>query len=326
MLGLLAFCLCANQGAIAQAQAESGSHDVMRIENEFKLAVPSNLEDSVWQYLLARYDNNNFFLKELDPSFNTQFAEEFFVDQYFDDKAFRVMASMNGVRCRSRVVLSDPYSEKDGRDLIQLKFNEIGSDNNLNRGEYKYPVDDEALQLSNNNPQPLLRLAETAYRKEVIRRLKQHGIDAFSLYPTIRLEQMRRRAYVSKGAVPFATLTLDNVTALYEGQSRQFVELELELNEIGYTQSDSAGRAEMERINGLVKTDILNRFPAIKQDQTPKYNKAGLAFGIKAESIPAEEQGNAFSPYFWVAAISGLLLTLGLLWRKWNSQKPGTAR
>ncbi len=59
------------------------------------------------------------------------------------------------------------------------------------------------------------------------------------------------------------------------------VELEPELNEIPYTAADSAGRAFMENINQRIVEDILQKFPEIKRDLTPKYNKAFNYFDKK---------------------------------------------
>jgi hypothetical protein len=290
-LAIAALCALLPPVLSAQDGAQAGGHDVLRIENEIKLHVPAELKDSVWRYLSDRYANNNLFLKAIDESFNCQFAEEFFVDQYFDDKHFRAMAAGHGVRHRSRLVLSDPHSPKNERELIQVKVNDIDAEDDLSRGEYKYPLPGAALQTAYDHRQPLLRLVKTEYRQDLLQRLKQYGLNARGLYPTIRLEQLRKRVYVSRGIEPFATLTLDEVAAHYAGAQHQFVELELELNEIGFTESDAEARAEMQRINALMQSDLLERFPAITQDQTPKYNKAGLAFGIAPEAAPASSAG-----------------------------------
>jgi hypothetical protein len=52
------------------------------------------------------------------------------------------------------------------------------------------------------------------------------------------------------------------------------VELEPELNEIPYTQGDINSREAMQKINQKIMDDITNKFPYIKMDLTPKYNKA----------------------------------------------------
>jgi len=49
--------------------------------------------------------------------------------------------------------------------------------------------------------------------------------------------------------------------------------MELELNEIRYTQEDSIGRAHMDAVNEAIKEVLFDRFKNLTQDQTPKYNK-----------------------------------------------------
>ena len=39
------------------------------------LGVPNEIVDSVWNYLKARYDNDNLFLKEFDAGFSTKIAD-----------------------------------------------------------------------------------------------------------------------------------------------------------------------------------------------------------------------------------------------------------
>jgi hypothetical protein len=315
LLVIATLCALVPPGLSAQDEAKAGGHDVLRLENEIKLNVPAELKDSVWRYLSARYAGNSFFLKAIDESFNCQFAEELFVDQYFDDKHFRAMAAGHGVRHRSRLVLSDPHSTKNERELIQVKVNDIDADDDLSRGEYKYPLPSAALQTAYGQRQPLLRLVKTEYRQDLLQRLKQYGLNAHSLYPTIRLEQLRKRVYVSRGIEPFATLTLDEVAAHYDGAQHQFVELELELNEIGFTESDAEARAEMQRINALMQSDLLERFPAIVQDQTPKYNKAGLAFGIAPKVVPAAP-GDGAGAYYWLLGAALVLFFAIVIFRQ----------
>ena len=52
-----------------------------------------------------------------------------------------------------------------------------------------------------------------------------------------------------------------------------FTELELEVNEIRYTQAGFGERKRMQAFNNRVKEQIMERFPALSIDQTPKYNK-----------------------------------------------------
>jgi hypothetical protein len=68
------------------------------------------------------------------------------------------------------------------------------------------------------------------------------------------------------------TFTLDEVSSFYFPYT-SFVELELELNEIRYTDADIIEQESLEEMNAKAKQALFDRFDNLKQDQTPKYNK-----------------------------------------------------
>lgn len=317
-LTLLCLLACLPARVRAQSEFDAGGYDFMRVENEIKLVVPIAIQDQVWEYLQERYSPESPFLPSIDSTFKADFAIDLFMDQYFDTPGFELVQLSSGVRHRRRKVLTDPTSRKDGRELIQIKINGIG-ENVLNRGEYKYPVykpepGDEAKQYDDH---PFLGRVSPKHRSAVISRLAELKVDAASMAPTIEIKQMRKRVYILMGDQPFATLTLDIDTAYYEGESHPFTELEMELNEIAYTQSDSARREEMEAINAVFRKDLLTKFPEIKQDQTPKYNKAAAAFGIDpANGKYGKKSGSGMGPWLFGGIGLGVFAVLFLLYRK----------
>jgi len=72
------------------------------------------------------------------------------------------------------------------------------------------------------------------------------------------------------------TFTLDEVSSFYFPYSG-FVELELELNEIRYTDADYSEQQALEGMNAKAKQALFDRFDHLVQDQTPKYNKMHAA-------------------------------------------------
>jgi hypothetical protein len=213
------------------------------------------------------------------------------------------------VRHRSRVVLTDSESRKNGRELMQIKINHIDG-NALNRGEYKYPV--KHYKPGGNEEEydnhAFLGLVKRKHRVRIIDRLKDNGIDALKLEPSILITQLRKRVYVFRDTSAFATLTLDIDSAFYLGDEAQFTEMEMELNEIAYTMADSTERQRMEAINDLLRKDLLTHFPAIHQDQTPKYNKAAARFGIDPKN---GKYGKGRFPWRMALVIAGLVTLLG---------------
>jgi hypothetical protein len=286
----------------------AGDFNFLRIENEIKLTVPDEIVADVWEYLNNRYANENLYLKEIDSTFNSKFAEDIFTDQYFDNDNFDILKTQNGIRHRSRIVLRDAGNKKNGRQLMQLKVNHI-STNQLNRGEFKYPIKYYDTVEEEWDGHPFLGNVDRKYRTDLVERLQSYGVDALALHPTILCKALRQRVYLFRGLDPFATITLDHVTAHYEGDSAHFTEIEMELNEINYTESDTAERAKMEKINDDIKADLLHEFPSIVQDQTPKYNKSANLLGMDymPEAVDYKPRTDPSVCYYAIAAGSFLL-------------------
>ena len=76
------------------------------------------------------------------------------------------------------------------------------------------------------------------------------------------------------------TFTLDEVSSFHFPYAT-FVELELELNEIRYTDADFEEQQAMEKLNAETKDAIFAQFNNLVQDQTPKYNKMQAALPDK---------------------------------------------
>jgi hypothetical protein len=258
------------------------------VENEYKIDVPAGTADTLWAFLQRTFGNEHLFLRAFDTTFRSTTAMDRSLDQYFDDARMQLLRAGNGIRFRSRQVLSDTTDPKNGRRLVQVKINHMGA-NALDRGEFKYAVALAQPGIPNSGPldrHPFLGLVAPEQRAAITTRLKGYGIAADSLLPTILIEQWRRRIYVERGGTPFATLTVDSVHAHFGRHATGFVELELELNEKRYTGSDSAQRLDMERLNALVKDTIMRAFPALHQDQTPKYRKAYDRLGLNGFTRP----------------------------------------
>jgi hypothetical protein len=261
-----------NTSLLAQAEFDNG-YNSARIENEYKYSVPVEIYDSVWNYMKDNYGTKKLFLRKSDTSFVSSVSDEAFIDQYFDNKNFQLLSSQNGIRYRTRKVLSDTANRKNNRELMQIKINGIDS-NSLNRAEYKYPVKHYTSYDKGYESSPFLNLIKKTYREEIIKKLGQYKIDANSLKPFIVVGQNRKRVYIYKGQKAFSTITLDSVTATQNKDKVNFIEIEMELNEIAYTLANVQERKEMEKLNKTVMEDLMAKFPQIKQDQTPKYNKA----------------------------------------------------
>lgn len=298
----------------AQAPGTASHNGLMRVENEYKLHVPDAIADTLWRWLSWEFGPEHCVLRERDSSFTSKVATDRMVDQYFDDEKLRLLETGNSVRLRSRQVLTDTLDRKHGRRLMQVKINHV-DDNALNRGEYKFKPDTLTQDGANGalEAHRFFGSVLPSHRDSLRSILLRYGIVGDSLRPTALIDQLRRRIYISRDTVPFATLSLDAVTGTMGGRSCKFTELELELNENGYTNSDSAERMAMERVNAFIKDHVVGRWPEVRQDQRPKYGK--VWDGIMAKEI---EKLNAGLPrkefrFPWFKVISLTALLIGLI-------------
>ncbi len=265
---------------------------LMRVENEYKLYVPDTLADAVWEWLVSEFGPQGSAMRSIDSGFASKVATDRMVDQYFDNDRWQLLHSGNGVRLRSRQVLSDTTDRKHGRRLMQIKINRV-DDNALNRGEYKFKTDtliSDSASIDPRERHPFLGLVAPFHRDSILRVLRLYGVDGDSLHPTLLLDQMRRRIYLYRDTIAFATLSLDEITARFGDKQHYSHELELELNEIGYTNDDPTGRAEMEHISALIKERVVRQWPRLKQDQRPKYLKAWEAMMLPWDCATQEVQ------------------------------------
>lgn len=257
----------------------------LRIENEHKLTFPCDKTDLIWDYLKSRYANdpNQLYLNKISSGFSAIQSVEHFKDVYFDDSSLSLLNREGAVRRRYRLFPDNPSHRKHKRSLVQIKLRRE-SEQITNRSEIKFGVRKKFREVP-ETAKPDLIVKNVAEFQEIL--LKETGINSSSLATTLVLNQVRRRIYLSKNGIPFATLTEDDVTVSKWLVPLRFCEMELELNEILYTSSSAEERGEMQIINDELKSDLEKKFTFFKVDQTPKYNKA---FNAYKEKIPFFEK------------------------------------
>jgi hypothetical protein len=251
--------------------------NVLRIEQEDKLTVPAAQAQAVWDYLRTHWVEDPSALRALDPAFTSYFNEELFADTYFDEPGMPLLAAGNGVRHRRRVNLTNPEDRKSGRELIQIKINDI-SDEELQRGEIKFEVRQRGALESNEDHHPFLGRLKRSDRADCRQRLTEIGVDAWTLRPILTIHDTRRRIYVLQRGKPFLSISFDHATAQMAWADFELFEVEPELNEIAFTEAGPEKRAEMQRVGAHISADLMARFPEIERNLTPKYNKAFAAF------------------------------------------------
>lgn len=276
-----------------QEGTDAGDFNTFRIENEYKLVVPAEKTEEVWNYLLNHLVSDKEFLKSLDPNLDSYWYNEYFEDTYFDTPEFQVFEKRGGIRYRIRENLDDPSQEKSGREVMQIKMSGIDN-NSLNRGEIKFKVSHPAKIKRYDDSFPALGLVKRKQRDDFKQRLTELGINPYSLKEVLTIKQNRRSIYITRNGEQFISVRLDKDSSKKLWVEWQIVEIEPELNEIPYTEGSEADRKYMEDINQKIVDDIMQKFPDIKVDLTPKYCKAFEFFEKKI-------------PFFHKLVVSGVL-------------------
>lgn len=275
-------CLAGMVSLPAQGQRPDLPTDsnALRIEWEAKLLVPLDEMEAVWTWLEQRYRDTSW-LNSDAQQFTAAFGNEDFSDTYFDTPELELLHDLSGIRHRIRTIRSGPSMDKDGRELVQLKVNRR-DETGLARSEIKFVVTNKPEFKSNDDTHPLLRLIKGKDRPDFKAEANLIGINPYELRPVLTLKQNRRRVYLADQMGAFATLTLDDCATTSWGTDVRWVEIELELSEIRYTEADMPGRAAMEAVIDAIQRDMEQAFPSLAADVTPKYNKAFAA--IEEES------------------------------------------
>lgn len=315
LLALTALCIPTLWPVAPQSQedeTDAHGYDKVRVEQEDKLLVPHERIEEVWEYIRQHLHEDKTFLASLGPEFSSKWSEELFHDTYFDTPSMQLYAMQSGVRHRRRENLLNPDDEKSGRELMQIKLNDISS-NELERAEIKFEIDRMPARDTPESRHPMLGRVKKEYREPFKERLVALGLDPQAMRPVLTVVDVRRRIYILKNDKPFMSISHDQASSnLWWGQA-EFCELEPELNEIGFTEADPQTRAYMETVLHRVVQDILTKFPDIEQDLTPKYNKA---FNRLEEDLPflrsmvkfgLQDDGQVLVVFGGVAVIAGCI-------------------
>lgn len=251
---ILIFCMLS-----VQLFAQPGG----RIESEYKLAVPNRMQERIWLSISTQPEA--FLPNQFIDSLTTVTSREKFVDRYFDTPDRVLISNQSGVRLRERYI-NDVLEKK----LIQIKLPLDSS--GIARTEHKFEVDEPKSARNLNMRHPFLQHIRNSDEELVNYHLADMFIRADHLSPVLNLLQYRDRLYISDTIGSLATITLDRVH-LMKFPFHHFTEMEIELNEIRYTEADSLTRLKLDSFRILTKNNIINAFPELYVDQTPKYNK-----------------------------------------------------
>lgn len=293
-----------------------------RIEKEYKLDVPPAKLEPVWEYLKKRYAEPGKAGFDFKGRPSTRFGDEYFEDVYFDDAKHTLHEQADGVRHRTRYILNDTNNEKNGRQLLQVKISpEHGA---LARTEVKFDIEPVEKPVTAEDKHPLFGLVDPKDRQRLRDTLQAAGVNADDLRPSLEIKQRRRRVYLSVDNAPFVTITLDEVSSTKWLREVAFVEIEMELNEIAYTDAAPAERERMSNTLDAMRADLMKRFPGIRQDQTPKYSKVFHRMETKFWLFPTMVRlGFPIEGVLGIGLVGASVLGMGWMRRRGDGKKRG---
>lgn len=228
-----------------------------RLENEIKLSVPAEIHDEVLAYMLSVFVDERFVFE--DFRLDGDFVTEQFFDSYYDTSRFDVVDDDNGIRYRRRYADGE-FSSR----VVQVKV--AGEDTTAQ--EFKFEVDNGSFD--DRSPKLFDLVVDEDGFGDLMSEL---GYNAKKLRPALELAQVRDRVLLFVDGDPRVTLTLDSVYSKKWWIDHQFVELELELNEVYYTAADDDERARWERLAQAIEDEITSEFEEIVPNQRPKYSQ-----------------------------------------------------
>ena len=245
----------------------------IRLENEAKIVVPKEILEDVWTYLRTRICDDKTFIKNIDPALDSYWDDEMFYDTYFDTPDLAMARRNSGIRHRTRENLTDPSDKKNDRELLQIKFSNING-NVYTRGEIKYDIKVNVKKSDPESMLPVLGLISAKDRQKFKEVLGEINIDPYKLREILELTQRRRSIFITYNGKAFISERLDEVSSDMLWAAFRHTELEPELNEVPYTEAGNARREFMQKVNNILIKDVMQQFPSVKMDLTPKYNKA----------------------------------------------------
>jgi len=289
-----------------------------RAENEQKYDLSNEDLSSIVNRFKEISKDKKLIKNQLGINFSVSLSKEVFYDLYFDNKNLYFYKNQMGLRERKRFLGSfEDQSEKFLKKTIQFKIPSNKDD--LIRFEYKFdaaPINAKVRSFYDKHP--FLSKVSEDDRDQVFFIFKKFEINWSDLIPVLKIKQIRQRLYISKDFIPYMTLTADSVEGDIDSSEKSIFlnELEVEINEVLYTQASLSEKKSMEHFsNSLLQKLTLGKI-ASDQNQLPKYNKVMDLFlkdNPKLELKLSQETNNH---YAYIAIVIFLIIFFYLLFKK----------
>lgn len=272
--------------AAKPATSDSSLTNNVRIEDDTSFAYSTSKSEEIVAYLQKKYVEDKTFVNNLNKKYylnvTSKYSDEYFTDVYFDTPSLDLMERKAGLRHRTRKTAAATTPDKA---LIQLKVSGedklTDTENNGSRNEIKFGVKKSAPENAFAEPLDLIPDKEKSGFKD---RFEELDINPKNLKPIYRMKQRRRRVGLPlPDGQNFIGFSVDDVSAKRLWAKINFSQMEIELNEITYTNASPAMREEMQQIKKEMIKDLKNKFPYLEQDKEIKHGKA---FRFLTQKIP----------------------------------------
>jgi len=243
----------------------SRASDPGRLDLDVSFIVPPEIQSEVLDYLERRY-KDPVLLRHFGEDCGHRVSVEDFTDVYFDTDALAVLATRGEIRHRRRYARGEKVKE-----LIQIK---LPGDQALE--ELKFEVRPRVASIpSGFGFERVLPLVSLPRRKdwfEVARTVEaKFSVPVDELRPIVTIQQTRHRVYITRPGGVLFTMTLDVVDARRLWATAAFTQLEIEANEIVYSNASSAERRRMAGLQQEIAVDLRARFPSLTPNHSAKY-------------------------------------------------------
>jgi len=258
--------LSGTQTALAGANFDKAD---VRLDKDIKLNVPPGIVANVEKYLQERYRSPEV-LKQYGDGVTYNTSTEDFTDVYYDTRDLKLLDTHSEIRHRRR------YSNgMKVKEWIQMK---LPSTDQYANEEIKFDVKkrvrEESVPYGSEAVFPFLDLFKSDEMEPAQTTLQQKfGVSANDMRHILTLRQTRNRVYVKQGGGLMFTFTMDHIQTERWWTKPEFYELELEINEIRYSQADAAEKTTLNGYMNEIAQDLFTKFPALQQEQIPKYEK-----------------------------------------------------
>ena len=265
---------------------DPGKDSGVRIEIDTSFGYPDGRSEAIVEYLQKKYIDDQTFVDNLNKKYHlgitSKYSDEDFTDVYFDTPNLDLMDRDAELRHRTRKLTGETEPQKS---LIQLKIggkDKLADQNNKNsRNEIKFAVKSGSAINGWDKPLNFITKKEDM---DFINQLSELKIGAANLKPLFRLTQRRQRiGFPLPDGQNFISFSVDDVQVKRWWWTINFSQLEVELNEVTYTNASPAMRKEMEKISNEMIDDLRKQFGELNPDIRTKVERS---FSMLKEKIP----------------------------------------